>query len=46
MGETTKARRRRIPGRKNFNGIDFFVRYVKRVMRITAKRNIPMTYSF
>jgi hypothetical protein len=46
MGESTKARRRRIPGRKNFKGIDFFVKYVKRVRRTTAKRKIPMAYSF
>jgi hypothetical protein len=46
MGETTNAKRRSIPGRKNFNGIDFLVRYVKRVSRMTAKRNTPMTYSF
>jgi hypothetical protein len=45
IGESTNAKSKRIPGRKNLRGIEIFVKYVKTNKKIVAARKAAMRYS-
>ena len=42
----TKADKNKIPGKKNFNGIERLVKYVIAIASNEKSKNAPISYSF